>query len=505
MQKYYVLVCVVWFVCACGQASVATPTAPTSTIPAATVTNVATAVPTPIATITPPQARDAADPTVKQAVLDQGYGVVEAEYFSRTNVVAQQLDATTWRVLMATPTGHLIDQTINYTRGATADIGKPVEMAPASADNPDSFAYAYTVSASDAPPEILDAIRVAPIALYPSRMMRINPPIRVAVDVDAVLVNIKGFVKQYTKDQIGDFTKTFQQMHPDKIKLNDMWTALKAGMYVNDAFWMFEKIWPYLNALDYLQACAENPWNPLAKKSYRDFPEDKQRILDRIESARSEIRYEGMYMYTVVMNKVLFMGVPGLNTATKFILGKGLDDFIAETEQRMKNLVAEMEKMVTPCNGWRYNSPPIGFYTFEGTKCGGIDGYWTINDDSMIEGAHIVTKIEITVSEQDWLKGKKDFRWTIEQTTTIEDTRGETMLQGFTKNIELLDKSIRFVFDNPLTCRWSFTPSGARINGCNEIMKIVKFRTPPDSEWVEDPAICQAEKADMMRYSNWKP
>lgn len=508
MQKYCVLWCIVWCICACGQASVAAPTTtastPVATIPVATATSVAP----PIATITPPEALSEADPVVKQAVQDLGYGVVDAEYMARTGVTTQQLDATTWRILMTTPTGHLIDQTISYTRGAAADIGKPVQVAPVSPDAPDAFAYSYTMSAKDAPPEMLDAMNSAAISRGASRMMMINPPLRMAVDVDAILVTIKGFIKQYGKDKFGDFTKEYDKLAPEqKFTLNDRWNTLKASMYVLDAVWMFEKIWPHLNSIDYLQACAENPWNPLTKKSYQDFPDDKQRIINRLESARSEIKYEGMYMYTIVMNKVLLMGVPGLQTVTKFILGSTLDNFVKETEQRLKNLVAEMEKMVTPCNGWRYvQHAPAGYpYTFEGTKCGGIDGYWTINDDSMIEGAHVVSKIEITVTEEQWLKGKKDFLWTLEQTSAIEEVHSTMMQQGFTKNIVLLGQSIQFDFDNPLTCRMSISPNYARIDGCAEIMKYGKFTGLSGSTWVEDPAICQAEKADMMRYSNWKP
>jgi hypothetical protein len=211
-------------------------------------------------------------------------------------------------------------------------------------------------------------------------------------------------------------------------------------------------------------------------------------------------------MYTVVMNKVLFMGVPGLNTATKFILGKGLDDFINETEQRMKKLIAEMEKMVTPCNGWRYvqKAPADYPFSFEGTKCGSIDGYWIINDDSMIEGMRVVSKVEVTVSEDEWLKGKKDFRFILEQVSTTEETRGETMLQGFTKDIALSNQTVQFTLNNPISCRFTFSPDpGGMVPGCEAIMKYVQFTTY--YSWVEDASICQAEKADMMRYSNWKP
>jgi len=504
MQKFILCVSVLWALSACGQPTTSAPTAtnvpPTPPITMPTATIVPTAIP--IATITPPPARAEADPVVWQTVQDLGYGLVESEYIARTGIASQQRDATTWHIIMTTPTGYYIDQTIQYARGNSADIDQPVQMAPISPATPDSFAYSYTVSAQDAPPEIRDAIGNAPLAWGATRMMMIAPPVQVAGDVDAILVTITGFIKQYGKDQLSDFAKTFQQMHPDKIKLNDMWNGLKAGMYVNDAFWMFEKIWPYLNALDYLQACAANPWNPLTKKSYQDFPQDKQRILDRLESARAEIKYEGMYMYTVVMNKVLFMGVPGLQTATKFILGKTLDNFIKETEQRLKNLVAEMEKMVTPCNGWRYvQNAQAGYpFTFEGTKCSGIDGNWTIEDDTKIETMQIVSKIEVTVSEAEWIKGKKDFRWTLEQTSTTAETRGETMIQGFTKDIIFANQSIQYIFDNPLICRWSFSPSGAQINGCAEILKMVQFNAIPNSAWVEDPAICQVEKANMIQF-----
>lgn len=504
MQKFILCVSVLWVLSACGQTTITasnpTNVPPTARMDAATATVVPTSLP--IATLTPPPARAEADPAVWQAVQDLGYGLVEAEYIARTGIASQQRDATTWHIIMTTPTGYHIDQTIHYSRGTAADIDQPVQVAPVLPDSPDAFAYSYTISAKDAPQEIIDALDSAPLARGATHMMMIAPPVQVAIDVDAILVNIKGFIKQYGKDQLSDFTKTFQQMHPDKIKLNDMWNGLKAGMYVNDAFWMFEKIWPYLNALDYLQACAANPWNPLTKKSYQDFPQDKQRILDRLESARAEIKYEGMYMYTVVMNKVLFMGVPGLQTATKFILGKTLDNFIKETEQRLKNLVAEMEKIVTPCNGWRYvQNAQAGYpFTFEGAKCGGIDGNWTIEDDTKIETMRIVSKIEITVFEAEWIKGKKDFRWTLEQTSTTAETRGETMIQGFTKDIIFANQSIQYIFDNPLICRWSFSPSGAQINGCAEIMKMVQFKALPNSAWVEDPAICQIEKANMIQF-----
>lgn len=200
---------------------------------------------TPLPELTPPVAKTEPDLIVKQAVLDQGYGIVDAEYMARTSVVFQQIDTTTWRVLMATPTGHLIEQTIQYSRGLAADIDTPIQFAPTSVDTPDAFAYSYTVSAADAPQEILDALGTAPIARYQSHMMRINPPVQVAVDVDAVLVNINGFIKQYAKDKVGDFTKEMDKLidaSADKVKINDMWNALKAGLYVKDAFWMFEKV-----------------------------------------------------------------------------------------------------------------------------------------------------------------------------------------------------------------------------------------------------------------------
>jgi hypothetical protein len=508
MQKFVLLFCAGWLLCACGQATVTEP--PTTTIQHTPVPSTATtATPIPLAELTPPEARNEADLTVQQQLQALGYGAADIEYIARTGVTAQQRNPTTWHVMMTTPTGHLIDQTISYAIGKTADIAQPIQRVPPSSDAPGSFAYSYTISAKEAPPEILEAVQSAPAAYRPSRMMMIDPPLRVAVDVEAILVNVKGFIKQYGKDKFGDFTKEYDKLVPDgKFKLNDRWNTVKASMYVLDAVWMFEKVWPYLNALDYLQACAEKPWNPLTKKSYKDFPQDKQRILDRIESTRTEIKYEGLYMYTVVMNKVLLMGIPGLSTVTKFLFGETLNSLIAETEQRLKNLVAEMEKMVTPCNGWRFVQETSADYpfSFEGTKCGGIDGYWTIDDDSNFESARIISKIEITISEEEWINGKKDFRYVFEQSTTTEETVGETMLQGFTKNIILNNQTVQFVLNRPVTCSFKFSPDvGMKISGCETIMKYTSMTSPPDYVWVEDASICQAEKADMMRYENWQP
>lgn len=506
MQKFVLLFCAGWLVCACGEASMTNPPIPTmQDTPVPSTVPVATSLPThtPLAELTPTEARNEVDLDAQQQLQALGYGAADIEFIARTGVAAQQRDATTWHVMMTTPTGHLIDQTIRYAVGNPADIAQPIQRIPSAADTSGSFAYSYTISAKDAPPEILEVLQNAPLAYRPARMLIINPPSRVAVDVAAILVTVKGFIKQYGKDKFGDFTKEYDKLVPDsKFKLNDRWNALKASMYVLDAVWMFEKVWPYLNALDYLQACAEKPWNPLTKKSYKDFPQDKQRILDRIESTRTEIKYEGLYLYTIVMNKVLLMGVPGLSTVSKFLFGETLNTLIAETEQRLKSLVAEIEKMVTPCNGWRFvqKAPADYPFTFEGTKCNGIDGYWTIEDDSMIEGMRVVSTIEITVIEEEWLNGKQDFRYVIEQLSTTSETRGETMLQGFTKNIILASQTVQFAFDNPLSCQFSFSPSGSRINGCASILKYVKFTAPSDSVWVEDANICQAEKADMMRF-----
>ena len=74
------------------------------------------------------------------------------------------------------------------------------------------------------------------------------------------------------------------------------------------------------------------------------------------------------------------------------------------------------------------------------------------------------------------------------------------MIQGFTKDIIFANQSIQYIFDNPLICHWSFSPSGDQINGCAEIMKMVQFKALPNSAWVEDPTICQIEKANMIQF-----
>jgi hypothetical protein len=508
MRRLLWLMCALCVISACGQSAAAEPqTTMIANTPILPATSAPLPTRTPQAELSPVEARDEADPDIKQQLQNEGYDAADVEYIARTGVATLQIDATTWHLMLTTPTGHLIDQTISYAVGNPADIAKSVQHAPVSADEPGSFAYFYTISAKDAPPEMLEALRSAPVAYRPARMMMIAPPVRVAVDVEAILVNVKGFIKQFGKDKFGDFTKEYDKLVPDgKFKLNDRWNTVKASMYVLDAVWMFEKIWPYLNSIDYLQACAEKPWNPLTKKSYEENPQDQQRVFERLEHARNEIKYEGLYLYTIIMNKVLFMGVPGLGTITKFIHGSILNDYIKETEQRLKNLIAEMEKLVTPCNGWRFvrKTPSDTLYTFEGTKCKESDGLWTIEDKLTIGEAQTVSKWEILFSEDAWMQGKQDFLYTLENIQNVHETRTEVRLTGFTKNIVFDTKTITFLLDSPVTCKLDFyAPDASHHRSCNSLSYMQSSSV--DIEWVEDESICQAEKADMMRFHNWQP
>ncbi len=514
MRKFLPLFCAVWVMCACGQATIAEPQTTTQPqITSATPTpaplptiEAATPLPTntPQPELSPMEARDVADPDIKQQLQDAGFDAADSEYIARTGVATQQLDATTWRVMLTTPTGHLIDQTISYAIGNPADIAKPIQRDSPLSDETGAFAYAYTISATDAPPEILEALQSAPVAYRPSRMMMIGPPVRIAMDVDAISVYVKGFIKQFGKDKFGDFTKEYDKLVPDsKFKLNDRWNAVKASMYVLDAVWMFEKIWPYLNAIDYLQACAEKPWNPLTVKSFRENPQDQQRIIERLESARSEIKYEGLYLYTIVMNKVLLMGIPGLSTVTKFLFGETLNNLTAETEQRLRNLVDEMEKMVPPCNGWRFDTQQIpagNLYNWQGTKCGGIDGYWMITHDTTIEGIRAVGQWTITVNEEEWLQGIKRFPYTLENKTTLPIGTSTIDVLGYTKDVLFDGQNMRFTLDQFTSCRYN----GPLPPGAPDPCSYINFTTT-GTPWVEDESICQAEKADMMRFQNRQP
>lgn len=199
-------------------------------------------------------------------------------------------------------------------------------------------------------------------------------------------------------------------------------------------------------------------------------------------------------MYLIVMNKVLFTGVPKLNTITKFMLGKSHDDFINETEQRMKALVAEIEKMVTPCNGWRFvvQTTPANY---QGTKCGGIDGYWVARA-SVVNGSSGNVEFVVTVNEEEWLQGKSRFPYTY----NFRGAMGVTVdMLGYTRELLFDGKNIRFMLDQYISCR-AHVPEGVGVDPC----AWYSF-TGPSDPWVEDETICQAEKADMMRYNNWKP
>jgi len=128
----------------------------------------------------------------------------------------------------------------------------------------------------------------------------------------------------------------------EKIKMN-----LNSILAVAEAVDINKEYTGWLNTLNELQDCAENPTNPVTINGYEQNPGQEQQILDQISSAKSQLAELTIARFVNL--------VVGLGSEVVKSLGVDVIAVIAEhySEHTLKQLseeqVQNIEKLVTPC------------------------------------------------------------------------------------------------------------------------------------------------------------
>ncbi|MCL5317286.1 MAG: hypothetical protein M1503_03335 [Thaumarchaeota archaeon] len=128
----------------------------------------------------------------------------------------------------------------------------------------------------------------------------------------------------------------------------------------------------WVKQLDALQHCAENPTNPLTIKAYAEDPGTKQKILDTIANARTELKANTAVSF---LNKEVsvgsgLIGLPELSIA----MAPATAYSEATLKQVSEDLVKSVSNMVTPC---------------ESPQCGGGAGGLGGGGGNVIGGGNI--------------------------------------------------------------------------------------------------------------------
>lgn len=132
----------------------------------------------------------------------------------------------------------------------------------------------------------------------------------------------------------------------------------------------------YFSELDQLRACAENPTNPLTKKTYQENPSEKAKVLDQIDEAQSQVE---QLTAARLLNLVAKTGAKftGANLAGKLFfdsVAKWNDETLKEVSERW---IDDARKGVVECEPAAIRLIGTIQYSFsrsdEGCTAGGAD------------------------------------------------------------------------------------------------------------------------------------
>jgi hypothetical protein len=215
-------------------------------------------------------------------------------------------------------------------------------------------------------------------------------------DPNGVQVLIKGLVESVRGEQSDNFLKEMDKKlkTPKLDKLNN---KLKAATLVNDLLAMGLDLRDLLAELDALEECAKNPTNPLTKKTNKENPADRDKLLKEIAGVRAELEGNTAAGVIGTINSAASGFIPNAPGWLGHVIGPGtawaLENFKKVAQDRMN----EIRKGVVPCeNDFKINAVLEGLWTLTGVKCGGPEGKWEI--DGVVTGGGISGKEHIVVS-----------------------------------------------------------------------------------------------------------
>ena len=172
-------------------------------------------------------------------------------------------------------------------------------------------------------------------------------------------------------------------------------TAFDSALDVLDALDMSAEYQDLVSELDDLQVAAENPTNPLTQKAYAEDPGLKQSILNEIENARAEMKWDAAVAYLNLELEVALglVGSPALSIAALPVT-----KWNAETiKQIMRERINNIRKMITR-GSFRTDAPPTS--TTEPTSSPS-SGSTNSSDESELPPGTWLATYDITIQDQD--------------------------------------------------------------------------------------------------------
>lgn len=301
-----------------------------------------------------------ADPEYADQIMALGLDEATAAFMARTLSTVEVMDAHTFVVHHAFPTGATGDEAYHLVQGSGVSPGDPPTIVLEIAGDELRYQLRYALDPADLPDDlraqVLEGLPVlaegaASTTTSAVRLLGLAPvgPIRGVFAADApstVEVVVDGVISQGKSTAIGKFVKFGEKQGFTKTATS--YKAFKAGKKVWEAVEANDLISSALDKLKALRECAENPTNPLTQQQYGENPDAQQKVLDELTAAENDIRASTAVMFTTMLvstGSSLVKAAPWLGFITT-----PASDYVKTTNRSLiDDRVRAAERLVVPC------------------------------------------------------------------------------------------------------------------------------------------------------------
>ena len=330
-----------------------------------------TAPATPPATTAPPTALPTLEPTATPfefGELDEelvaeyqalGLSETEAIFASLTRGDTVALGDHRYLITEHYPTGNSGEIEITLTPDQTADpeAAGSVAIEHSETETEWLFTLSYFVPYDDIPADVQEQIRSgSTAALGPLLALAggSSDAIFVAESKSGVQVVAEAVIKKYTVDSVKGFIRYLDAVLGTGVQVDQFYKSISAALSVKDAWAMKSEFDEFDRKLKALEQCVEHPTNPITRRTYREHPEEKQRVLDQIKAAREEIKANTAVSFLNTLIKTgsaLIKNVPWLS----WVIGPASAWSKNALREVSERLIRDVEKNVVPCDAYQFH------------------------------------------------------------------------------------------------------------------------------------------------------
>jgi hypothetical protein len=287
-------------------------------------------------------------PTVDAARRDTlvagGLPLEDATFLAATTYEVTGVDDRTARVVEQLASGDTIEFTVNVAPAQSGAAGDAT-FTSMTTDTEISVFMRHVVDVTTLP----DDVRQALTAAAPREIAAIGWTPLLLAGESLIEVTINWILKK-ADSTIRDagIEAVLKNIVPGQA--GSLLKLIKAAFSVEKGIKITAELDALLTALDELEACAKEPTNPLTQQLYQSDPNAKQRLLDQIDEARSEIIANTVVNQLGVLNGFVAGYMPPNLKWMGYIMGPALA-WSKETLDKINNdRLGEIQRAVPKCD-----------------------------------------------------------------------------------------------------------------------------------------------------------